>query len=155
MGRNNSVNNRFGYALTPLVDLTLSLLATSIPISLKNAGRFASALLNDIDENLAKYSSAYGFDFHRSAPISKQVSTHLNNHRPIWLRKKSFAIKRLIRRNFSADSWIDSLELRELLDTDRPWTRKYFLHDQFRDEGQLQRLWTVEYLVRQLSNCSI
>lgn len=63
MSVNNSVNTRYGYYATPLVDLSTVRLAWQLPMAWKNAGRLQSQLVAKLHHGIANQSSAYGFRF--------------------------------------------------------------------------------------------
>ena len=53
MGRNNSVNNRIGAAMTPLADLLPVRAAIRVPLRLKNDGLFEAGMIATADRALA------------------------------------------------------------------------------------------------------
>ena len=61
-GREISLEARFGPYLMPFLDHQVVAEAMTLPIGLKNAGRFEAMLLEAIDPVLARYPSAYGHD---------------------------------------------------------------------------------------------
>jgi asparagine synthase (glutamine-hydrolysing) len=63
MGRNNSVNNKIGFALTPFITQSLIERALRLPLRQKNTGRFEARLIREINPRLAAYPSAYGHSF--------------------------------------------------------------------------------------------
>ena len=92
-GRNTSVNNRFGWALTPFVERRTVASAVDVPIAFKNHGRFEAALINAFSPSLARYPSAYGHDFAGDVPLKRRIKDQLTLLRPPLLRRYAFRIK--------------------------------------------------------------
>ncbi|HEU0134482.1 MAG TPA: hypothetical protein VFR28_06635, partial [Allosphingosinicella sp.] len=62
-GREISLEGRYGAYLVPFLDRDVVAEAMTLPLGLKNAGRFEAMLLEAIDPDLAGLPSVYGHDF--------------------------------------------------------------------------------------------
>jgi hypothetical protein len=143
-GRNTSVNNRFGWALTPFVERTTVASAIDVPIVVKNHGRFEAALINAFSPSLARYPSAYGHDFASDVPFKRRIKDQLTLLRPPLLRRYAFRIKARMQppaRDDADRSW------QVVVDPSFPVMREFFRIDQVRDRGQFLRICTLEYLL--------
>ncbi len=142
-GRNTSVNNRFGWALTPFIEPATVANAIDVPIAIKNHGRFEAALINAFSPSLARYPSAYGHDFAGDVPLKRRLKDQLTLLRPPLLRRYAFRIKARMQppaQDGADRSW------QSAIDPSFPLMRDLFRIDQVRDRGQFLRICTLEYL---------
>lgn len=148
MGVNNSINNQFGYFLTPFVEEVISQTALSVPIKYKNYGCFQAKLINKVSPRLASYLSDYGHNFSETVPIRRKLKDLATLVRPTWLRKYTFRLKKQDRK-----SWPYYLG-REYIDEVLPdgWDvmSEFFIVDKLTDSGQFNRAVTLEYLFQKL-----
>jgi asparagine synthase (glutamine-hydrolysing) len=86
MGQNNSANAQNGYALTPLAEPEFTVPSARIPIGRKNLGRFEAAIIQRLDPVLARYPSAYGFDFASEPGPKARLRNWLTLQVPVALR---------------------------------------------------------------------
>jgi asparagine synthase (glutamine-hydrolysing) len=142
-GRNTSVNNRFGWALTPFVEGPTVASAIDVPIAFKNHGRFEAALIKAFSPSLARYASSYGHDFAGDVPLKRRIKDQLTLRRPPLLRRYAFRIKS--RRQAPARDGGDR-SWQAAIDPTFPAMRAFFRIDQVRDRGQFFRICTLEYL---------
>ncbi len=141
MGRNNSVNNRLGFAATPFIEHAVVSSALRIPLRHKNMGLLQGRMIAKVDPGLAAYNSAYGHSFDQPPPLSyrlKYLSTYL---RPTWLRRRTYRL----RRQPALPPQLQPAYRRavigkvELID-------RFLQLDRLKDPGQLNRALSAEYL---------
>ncbi len=86
MCRNNSIANRLGPFMTPLLFPEAILKAAALPVPWKNSGRFQSALINRISPELARYPSSYGFAFAKGPGLKSRMGEFVDMLRPPFVR---------------------------------------------------------------------
>jgi len=146
MGRNNSVNNRFGYALTPFIDYAIVKSAISIPTQEKYFGRFEARLIRGVSPALAAYDSAYGHDFSGDVPWPKVIKEFATYVRPPRLRRYSYSVQNRLRKKNLPYTLTQNYLNRVL--SDLPYMRAFFQVEYVRDPAQLNRICTLEYLMQ-------
>jgi asparagine synthase (glutamine-hydrolysing) len=147
MGRNNSLNNRLGYALTPFIEPGLVTAAAKVPLRYKNHGRFEAALIAAADPALARYASAYGHDFVGPPSLKRRLKDWATYFRPPWLRRLSFRYKtRAARRPVL----LATPYLEQAIDPGLPRLRHFFLPERLHGNEQFARVCTLEYLFQRL-----
>ncbi|MGE0179377.1 MAG: hypothetical protein AB7O91_06115 [Sphingomonas sp.] len=152
-GREISNEARFGAYLMPFLDHRVVAEAMTLPLALKNAGRFEAALIHAIDPALARLPSAYGHDFagppsrgHRWAELSSRV-------RPSWLRQRSYAIRRRMGPMADEHGGLLTPEwLGRVIDLEYPVMRRYFRPERIADSALLRRVANLEYLAQRLGS---
>jgi asparagine synthase (glutamine-hydrolysing) len=149
MGRNNSINNRFGYASTPFVEPSLVKLALQIPVKYKNFGRFEAALIHAADPALAKYASAYGEGFDARPSVNRRLKEYATLYRPTWVRRMSYRIRNPLRQQ-GISALLTNEYLSRVIDTSFPEMRRYFRIDKIRNETELNRICTLEYMFQKI-----
>jgi asparagine synthase (glutamine-hydrolysing) len=149
MGRNNSINNRFGYASTPFVESSLVKLALQIPLTYKNFGRFEATLIHAADPALARYTSAYGEGFDASPSVRRKLKEYATIYRPTWVRRVSYRIRNRFRRH-QIGFLLTSDYLSRVIDTSFPEMRRYFRVDKVKNETELNRICTLEYMFQKI-----
>jgi asparagine synthase (glutamine-hydrolysing) len=140
MGRNNSVSNRFGPFVTPLIDAGLAAAALRVPLRFKRFGLFEAALIRAAHPRLASLPSAYGHDFARPPGLAHRLTELGALVRPTWLRSRTHVIKRALGGRAPAPA------TPPMLDPALPIMRRYVRLERVTDEAQLRRVWTLEYL---------
>jgi asparagine synthase (glutamine-hydrolysing) len=148
MGRNNSINNRLGYATTPFIDAAVVSAALAVPLRFKNLGRLEARMINIVDPALARHGSVYGRSFDQEPGFKERSVAWAGRVRPTLLRRYSY---RLHRR--PASVWTGVLAhdlLEQVIDLRFPVMRNYFTMDQIADPAQANRICTLEYLFRRL-----
>lgn len=140
-GRNTSVNNQFGNALTPFIEHGIVDAAADVPIRFKNHGRFEAAMIHALSPSLASYPSSYGHSFAGPIPARRRLQDHLTLLRPPLLRRYAFRLKTRLQR-----PRIDLSRYRDVLDPSFPVMSRYFRMRQVGDAGQFARICTLEYL---------
>lgn len=143
-GRNTSVNNRFGWALTPFTDFAVVRDAFRIPLKYKNFGRFEAALIHATSPQLAAYDSGYGHNFSGPPPlrrIAKDLATIL---RPTSLRRLSYRLKH--RRPVTYPYYLQQPYIETVLDPSFPAMSAFLHMDRINDVTLFNRACTLEYL---------
>ena len=146
-GRELSLVGRQGGYFMPFFDRAVIEEALTLPIELKNLGRFEAALLTHIDPSLASQPSAYGHAF--DAPPSREhiMSEWSTRTRPIWMRRHSYALRRRIGPLTDEHGGLLSpIYLGRVLDLHFPHMRRFFDMENVEDSGLYRRIATLEYL---------
>lgn len=152
-GREISLETRYGAYLMPFLDHEVVAEAMTLPLALKNSGRFEAMLLNAIDPALARLPSAYGHDFASPPDLRHRLSEWATRTRPIWLRQKSYALRR--RLGPVADEHGGLLTpdyMGRVIDLDYPVMRRWFRVDRIADSGMMRRIANLEYLAARLGS---
>lgn len=152
-GREISNEARFGAYLMPFLDHRVAAEAMTLPLHLKNAGRFEAALIDAIDPALARQPSAYGHNFAEPPTRAHRWSEFNTRIRPAWLRQKSYAIRR--RMGPMADEHgglLTSEWLGRVIDLDFPAMRRFFRPERITDSGLLRRVANLEYLAQRMES---
>lgn len=150
-GREISLEGRYGAYLMPFLDRDVVAEAMTLPIGLKNAGRFEARLLESIDPELARMPSAYGHDFAAPPDFRHRFEEWATRVRPVWLRQRSYAIRR--RLGPMADEHgglLDEDYLGRVVDLDFPAMRRFFRIGTIRDSGLMRRIANLEYFAKRL-----
>lgn len=152
-GREISLVGRHGAYFMPFLDHKLAEHAVRIPLPLKNAGRFESALLAHIDPALAGHGSAYGYPLDRPPSMAHRFSEFSTRARPVWLRRRSYALRRRLGRVVDEHGGLLSpAYLGRVIDLEYPAMRRYFDVDRVADPGRIRRIATLEYLATHLGS---
>ncbi len=150
-GREISMEARRGAYFMPFLNHHVVDEAMTLPVSLKNAGRFEAMVLNAIDPELARQPSAYGHSF-AEPPSWRHVASEWSTRvRPTWLRQRSYALQRRLRP--MADEHgaaLDPAYMQTVIDPEMPAMRRYFQVDAITDSGLWRRLACLEYLAARL-----
>jgi asparagine synthase (glutamine-hydrolysing) len=92
MGPNNSSNNVLSPAMTPFAEPSLTMPSSELPHSVKRNGVFQAGLIRRLDPRLARYPSAYGFNFYdpRRSPGWRAAVDRLRRGASLapWLRAR-------------------------------------------------------------------
>jgi len=146
MGRNNGVNNKLGFAVTPFVTHSLVERALRIPLRQKNSGRFEARLIRETHPRLARYPSAYGHSFTEPPPWKRTMKERLTMARPPWLRRLSFRLKH--RGPTPRPAILRDETVGRVIDLGFPYMRRFFDVAKVYHHGQYARLCTLEYLLQ-------
>ncbi len=148
MGRNNSVNNRLGFALTPFIDAEIVEAALSVPLELKNAGRLEARMITLASAQLASQQSNYGYSFSQPPPFSYRMLDLARRIRPPFLRQFSYQLRHLHPVPFAAPLTPDYVN--KAIGGRFDYLEQFFLLNEFRDPEQYNRICTLEYLFKRL-----
>ncbi|MFC7335328.1 hypothetical protein [Rhodocista pekingensis] len=140
MGRNASLNNRFGPALTPFVDPPVLRAALASPPALKRGGRLQARMIALADPALAAHPSAYGHAFDRPPPVAARAADLLLRLRPGWLPRR--------RRAGPLPALLTGPHREAVLPGRSEWVERFFRVERIGDPRQLARVLTLEYLFR-------
>lgn len=146
-GREISLESQFGAYMMPFLDHNVVAEAMTLPLSLKYAGRFESALLNAIDPALARHMSAYGHDFSGAPGLAHRAGEWSTRLRPTWVRANAYAVKR--RMGPMADDHGGLLEpeyMGRVINLDFPVMKRFFNMSGMNDSGLWRRIACLEYL---------
>lgn len=149
MGRNNSVNNRIGWSLTPFADYELARLTSAIPLRQKNYGRIEAEMIRSVSPRLAGYLSDYGHDFSGPPPLRRKLRDNATILRPTMLRPYTYRLK--FRRPHPRPDYLRPPLIDSVLDTSFPRLSHFFLVDRVNDPRAYGRISTLEYLFDQLN----
>lgn len=147
MAFNNSIVNQFSYYLTPFTEWELVEDCAAIPYAFKAYNRFEMALICKLAPRLAKYPSAYGYNF-SNGPSRRQLATEwLKIQTPVNVRpliRKVVQIASRFRKESSMPFYLSSDYLAEIFGTD--WSHECTLvrPNKIREPGMLSRAMTVE-----------
>ena len=152
-GREISLVAREGAYLMPFLNHNVVRETMTLPIAMKQAGRFEALLLNAIDPALARRPSAYGHDFTTPPSRRHRLSEWSTRARPAWLRQRSYEIQRRLRRIGDEHGGLLAPEyMGRVIDLEFPAMRRYFHIARIADSGIWQRLACLEYLAGHLGS---
>lgn len=144
MGKNNSVNNRLGPALTPFIDANIVPDAVAIPLRYKNSGRFEARLIARVSKALASYPSDYGHAFDTDPPLARRLKDKLTYARPPRLRRMTFRVKN--RHPAERPAWLREDYISRVIDPTLPYMRQFFRIERINNLDQYNRILTLETL---------
>jgi asparagine synthase (glutamine-hydrolysing) len=137
----------------PFLDHRVVTEAITLPLHLKNAGRFEAALIHAIDPALARRPSAYGHSFAEPPSRAHRWSEYNTRIRPAWLRQKSYAIRRRMGPMADEHGGLLTAEwLGRVIDLEFPAMRRFFRPEEITDSGLLRRVANLEYLAQRLGS---
>jgi asparagine synthase (glutamine-hydrolysing) len=152
-GREISLEGRYGAYLMPFLDRDVVAEAMTLPLGLKNAGRFEAMLLNAIDPELAGLPSAYGHDFAGAPALGHRLEEWSTRVRPVWLRQRSYELRRRLGPVADEHGGLLGPEyLGRVIDLDYPILRRFFNVERIRDSGLMRRIANLEYLAQRLGS---
>ena len=146
MGRNNSVNNRLGFAVTPYCTARTVAVSLSVPLADKNSGRLQARMIAMVDPRLAAYPSAYGFDFDAGPPRLYRLKDAVNRWRPLLLRRYSYRLRH--RRPATWPWYLSDAHLEHLIGRGFEHVGRFLDPQRATDVAQYNRICTLEYLFR-------
>lgn len=150
-GREISLEGRYGAYLMPFLDRDVVAEAMTVPLGLKNAGRFEAMLLAAIDPELARLPSAYGHDFAEPPSLRHRLEEWSTRARPVWLRHRSYEIRRRLGPMADEHGGLLGPEyLGRVVDLDYPVMRRFFRIERISDSGLLRRIANLEYFAQRL-----
>lgn len=148
-----NIESRHGpYAMT-FLDPMLVGEAMTLPIALKQAGRFEGMMIHAIDPALARHVSSYGHDFSGPPGLRYRLDEASTRNRPVWLRQNMYRIKR--RMGPMADEHGGLLSpdyMGRVVDLDFPVMRRFFHVERITDSGLWRRIACLEHLAAKLGS---
>ncbi|WNO53300.1 hypothetical protein [Stakelama saccharophila] len=152
-GREISIEARYGAYMMPFLDHAVVAEAMTLPIGMKRAGRFESALLSAIDPALARHMSAYGHSFDVPPGRAHRLGEWSSRIRPTWLRARSYAIRRRLGPMGDEHGGLLTPDyMARVVDPDFPAMRRYFRMENITDSGLWRRIACLEYLAQHLGS---
>ncbi len=152
-GREISLEARFSPYLMPFLDHQVVAEAMTLPLGLKNAGRFEAALLNAIDPELARQPSAYGHDFAGPPNFHHRFGEWQSRIRPVWLRRRTYKLRRRFGTMGDEHGGLLTPDyMNRVIDPEFPIMRRFFEIDRIADSGLWRRIANLEYLAQQLGS---
>ncbi|MBK9285105.1 MAG: hypothetical protein IPM51_12455 [Sphingobacteriaceae bacterium] len=142
-GKITSRLNQFCYSLVPFSEPYFYFYSYKIPIKFKVGGKFEAALLKNINPEIAKYNSQYGFNFFEGPPLKHQILDWFKIYTPIYIRP---LFRRVKSKNLSG--------LQELKENSKIFFNDPLLIDEFINRDKVtniemySRILTVEYFLR-------
>jgi asparagine synthetase B (glutamine-hydrolysing) len=150
-GREISLEARYGAYLMPFLDRDVVAEAMTLPLALKNAGRFEAMLLESIDPQLARLPSVYGHDFATPPSLRHRLGEWSTRARPVWLRQRSYEIRRRLGPMADEHGGLLGQDyLGRVVDLEYPAMRRFFRIENIRDSGLMRRIANLEYLAQRL-----
>ncbi len=152
-GREISLESRLGAYFMPFLDHRIVAEALTLPMPMKQAGRFEGVLLNAIDPALARHPSTYGHSFAAGPNRAHRFAEWTTRIRPTWLRQQSYALQR--RRGAMGDEHgglLDADHMGRVIDLEFPAMRRFFDVDAISDSAVWRRVACLEYLAGRLGS---
>jgi asparagine synthase (glutamine-hydrolysing) len=147
MGKNNSINNRFGWTLTPFINYKVVKDAVSIPLAYKNHGRLEATLIQTVNQALAQRPSAYGHSFAEEPPLSRILSDYATILRPPFVRRYTYRIRnRWDRWSQTRPYYLSDKYLHAVIERNFPYMSAFFYADKLIEPRAFNRCCTLEYL---------
>ncbi|HYG49023.1 MAG TPA: asparagine synthase C-terminal domain-containing protein [Allosphingosinicella sp.] len=152
-GREISLEGRYGAYLVPFLDRDVVAEAMTLPMALKNAGRFEARLLEAIDPELARLPSVYGHDFATPPTFRHRFDEWSTRIRPVWLRQKTYALRRRLGPMADEHGGLLSPDyMGRVVDLDYPVMRRFFHVDRINDSSLMRRIANLEYFAQRLGS---
>ena len=137
----------------PFLDQHVVAEAMTLPLALKNAGRFEAMLLNAIDPALARLPSAYGHDFAGPPSLRHRFGEWSTRIRPVAVRQRSYALRRRLGPVADEHGGLLSPDyMGRVVDLDYPVMRRFFRTERIADSGMMRRIANLEYLAARLGS---
>lgn len=150
-GREISLESRLSPYIMPFLDHRVVARAMTLPMPMKQAGRFEGKLLSAIDPLLAAQPSAYGHSFDRPPGAAHVRAEWSARVRPTWLRQHSYAIQRRLRAMGDEHGGLLTPDyLGRVIDLEFPAMRQFFAVERITDRAVYRRVAALEYLAAAL-----
>jgi asparagine synthase (glutamine-hydrolysing) len=152
-GREISLEGRYGAYLVPFLDQAVVAEAMTLPLGLKNAGRFEAMLLEAMDPELARLPSVYGHDFATPPTFRHRFDEWSTRARPVWLRQKSYALRRRLGPVADEHGGLLGTDyMGRVVDLDYPVMRRFFNVGRINDSSLMRRIANLEYFAQKLGS---
>ncbi|MEA2789654.1 MAG: hypothetical protein QOG73_2060, partial [Acetobacteraceae bacterium] len=149
-GRENSVNNRFGYSVLPFFERRTVDMALAVPVRQKRFGDFEARMIRGAYPALAAHASNYGHSFMADTPLWARVAAFATYSRPLALRRYGHRIKARLQIPDPRPPILMPEFLHRAVAPGLPRMARYFLVSRVRSSLQFNRIATLEYLFDQL-----
>ncbi len=143
-GANTAINSQWGPALLPFMEPRFVFPSYGIPIRFKEHGRFNAALIRSLDPALARYPSAYGWDFAGAPPLMARLRSRAQQNVPISWRLSRRRQRYLGR---PVPYYLEAPYLKELFGNRELAIREYLDPDRIHDPVKKARALTAELLL--------
>lgn len=143
-GKNNSVDNHIGYALTPFAENIFTVPSIRIPVSARRDGWFERQLIQQIDPRLATYKTAYGYSFVRGPGVWERLAIKGKYMTPSRLRR----LHRRLARDSQRIGYQSPEYIRHRFGDGRLEVERYLRLDRLRDPLAFSRALAVERMLR-------
>ena len=152
-GKEISDEARHGAYLMPFLDHQVVAAGITLPMRLKNAGRFEAMLIEAIDPELARQPSAYGHDFASEPSLGHRLSEWSTRVRPVWARHRSYAVQRALGPVSDEHGGLLGRDyLGRVIDLDFPIMRRFFHPERISDNGVYRRIACLEYFASRMGS---
>ena len=147
--RTPTINNRFGWAMTPFLDVKIVESAASLPFKDRVYGRYLGRLIREVSPALAKYPSAYGHNFQGEPTVRRKLS-----FMAMHLRKTYLPFINAYRAKLGVSKWLKrpfpfplcSEYIGTAIDPAFPYLSQFFHVARVVDPEHYARICTLEYL---------
>jgi len=143
-GKNNSVDNHVGYAITPFSEERFSIPAMWIPLAAKRNGWFERQMIRRVSFSLARYPSSHGYDFENGPSAFERAKEMVTRNLPICMRagRRRLSLRRS-RFYFHSDRYVQARFGAGPLEV-----QKYVNLSQLGDTLAFSRALTIERMLR-------
>lgn len=146
-GRDMVLNQRFGWAFSPFLEPAIFEGAHNIPLHFKTLGNLERRMIQKLNPDIAACPSAYGHPFSEDPPALSKLRYYLLDHyRPLWVRARSYKMQH--RKPQTPPPALRGDYLKAVIDADFPFMRRFFNIDRVYDNGVLNRIVTMEYVLQ-------
>jgi hypothetical protein len=141
---NVMANNQIGDAILPYAEPRFVHQSYRIPLRYKYDGRFQAALIQSLDPALARYTSAYGYNFRDPIPVKARLESKFRRYLPVPLR---VLVRRMHTEPKEPSLWLQGDYYTTVFGRQDLAIRKYFRPELIRDPSKLLRAFTAELLL--------
>ncbi|RED49880.1 hypothetical protein [Aestuariispira insulae] len=146
--RDVALNQRFGYAIYPFLEVDTIADTATIPLRHKQFGLLEARMIALLDRQLASYGSSYGYNFLNGPPRGYRIKHLESVHRPIFLRKRAYRIKSRLQQEKYYSLGADYIS--RLIDPGFPVMGRLFRAEGINDPEAYNRMATLEYLFQRM-----
>jgi hypothetical protein len=150
-GRVDTINGQYGYTGLPFLNPRLTEIGASIPVRWKYHGAFQAELIARTDRRLASYHSSYGYSFMAGPSALARAGDFATYIRPPWARRLTYRMKHRWK-EWRDSPYIAPRYVNQVLPGGIEVMRSFFDVARVGDPLQTTRIFTLEYLVRQLGS---
>jgi asparagine synthase (glutamine-hydrolysing) len=151
-GRQDTLNSQYGFTGLPFFNTRITDLASRIPVRWKDHGVLEAELIRLADARLASYPSVYGHNFLSTPRFRVRMRNCMTYFRPPALRRFTHRIKHRWQGNRLWPGYLTPVYVNAVLPDGLQEMQAFFRPDRVRDLGQLARIFSLEYLLRQFGH---
>jgi asparagine synthase (glutamine-hydrolysing) len=146
-GKNNSIDNHCGFAITPFSEHHFTVPAATIAMRFKRDGWFERQLICRASSRLASYPTSYGYNFAIGPPAFARMRARTVSVLPTWIRalrrrrerqsirpyylSSNYIEHRFGARELAVDEYVNITELRNPLAVSRALTIERLIRDEW------------------------